>query len=85
MMAKGRLRAPIILHMCYNGAALLLRDVSPALAPALPLALMLAAFMLWMLSQILWRGRYRRVSWQEGVMLGVIVLGAAAMYLPEIL
>lgn len=85
MMTKGRLRAPIILHMCYNGAALLLRDVSPALTPVLPLALMLAALVLWMLSRILWRGRYRRVSWQEGVMLGVIILGAAAMYLPEIL
>lgn len=85
MMTKGRLRVPVILHMSYNGAALLLRDVSPALAPVLPLALMLAAFLLWMLSKIIWRGRYRCLRWQEGVLLGVIILGAAAMYLPEIL
>ena len=85
MMTRGKLHAPIILHMCYNGAALLLRDVYPTLMPALPLALMLAALALWMLSQIIWRGRYRRLRGADGLLLGVIILGAAAMYLPEIL
>lgn len=85
MMTRGRLRAPIILHMCYNGAALLLRNAPAALVPALPLGLILAAAALWMLSQIIWRGRFRRLRTAEGVALGVIILGAAALYLPEIL
>jgi len=85
MMTRGRLVAPIMLHMCYNGAALLLRDTSAALMPALPLALILAAAAMWMLAQIVWRGRYRRVRTVDGVLLGVIILGAAALYLPEIL
>lgn len=85
MMSHGRLRVPVVLHMCYNGAALLLRNAPADLMPALPLGMILAAAALWMLSQILWRGRFRRVRMADGVLLGVIILGAAALYLPEIL
>lgn len=85
MMSKGRLRVPVILHMCYNGAALLLRNVPATLMPGLPLGMILVAAGMWMLSQIIWRGRFRKVRMVDGVLLGVIILGAAAMYLPEIL
>lgn len=85
MMTRGRLRSPIILHMCYNGAALFLRNASAALMPALPLGLILVASGMWMLSQIIWRGRFHKLRGLDGVLLGVIILGAAAMYLPEIL
>lgn len=85
MMTRGRLRAPVILHMCYNGAALLLRNVPAALLPGLPLGLILLAAGMWMLSEIIWRGWFRRLRTLDGVTLGMIILGAAAMYIPEIL
>lgn len=85
MAARGRLRVPILLHMGYNGAALLLHGASVTDGTALALALLLAAGVLWMLSQILWRGRTRRLGLADGVLLGTVLLGAAALYLPEIL
>lgn len=85
MVARGRLRVPILLHMGYNGAALLLCYASVADGTALALALLLAAGTMWMLSQILWRGRTRRLGLMDSVLLGAVLLGAAALYLPEIL
>lgn len=85
MLCRGRLRAPVLLHMSYNAAALLLRNVQPALMPALPLGMILAASAMWMCGEVIWRRRYHRVSPADAVMLCVIVLGAAALYLPQIL
>lgn len=84
MAARGRLRMPILLHMGYNGAALLLCYASVTDGMALALAVLLAAALLWMLSQVLWRGRVRRLGLMDGVLLGAVLLGAAALYLPEI-
>lgn len=85
MMARGRLRVPILLHMGYNGAALLLRYVTISDGAALALALLLAASALWLLAQILWRGRTRPLNLADGLLLGTVLLGAAALYLPECL
>lgn len=85
MVARGRLRVPILLHMGYNGAALLLRETTVEDTTALALALFLLAAVLWMLSQVMWRKRTRRLGLTDGVLLGIVLLGAAALYLPEIL
>lgn len=85
MAARGRLRAPVILHMGYNGAALLLRYASVTDETALALSLLLAAAVLWMLAQVWWRRRTKRMELADAVLLGVVLLGAAALYLPEIL
>lgn len=85
MLIRGRLRLPILLHMGYNGAALLLHRASPGWMPALSLGMLLLAAMLWMLMQIPWRGRLHRIQTVDGVLLGLILLGAAALYLPEMI
>lgn len=85
MLTRGQLRVPVLLHMGYNGAALLLRYASVTDGTALALAILLAAGVLWMLSHILRRGRTRRLGLTDGVLLGAVLLGAAALYLPEIL
>lgn len=85
MLARGRLRVPVLLHMGYNGGALLLRSATVTDEAALALGILLGATMLWMLSQIIWRGRTRRLGLADGVLLGAVLLGAAALYLPEIL
>lgn len=85
MVARGRLLVPILLHMGYNGAALLLRETTVEDATALALALFVLATVIWMLSQVMWRKRTRRLELTDGVLLGIVLLGAAALYLPEIL
>lgn len=85
MAARGRLRVPVLLHMGYNGAALLLRYASVTDETALALTLLLAAAVLWMLAQVWWRRRTKRMELADAVLLGVVLLGAAALYLPEIL
>lgn len=85
MMARGRMRVPVIIHMSYNAAALALMHIQPGLIPALPLALILAAAALWLCGEVIWRRRYRRIALADAALLGLIVLGAAAMYLPDIL
>ena len=84
MLSRGRLRAPVIMHMCYNGAALLFRSAQPEMIPALPLALILAAAVMWMCGEIRWRGYLRRLGGADIAMVCVILAGAAAMYLPQI-
>ena len=85
MLTRGRLRVPVVMHMCYNGAALLLRNTPASWMPALPLGVILTAAAMWMCAQILWRGRYRTLKAADTAMLCVIVLGAAAMYIPELI
>lgn len=85
MMARGRLRVPILLHMGYNGAALLLRNATVTDETALALALLLAAALLWLLAQVLWRRRTRPQGLADSLLLAAVLLGAAALYLPELL
>lgn len=85
MMVTGRLRVPVILHMCYNGAALLLRNVPAALVPVPPLGLILLAAALAMAAHVRWRRWYRHTPPGETALVCFILLGAAMLYLPEIL
>ncbi len=85
MAARGRLRLPILLHMGYNGAALLLCQVTIRDETALALSLLLAAALLWMLAQVLWRRRARPATLADSLLLAAVLLGAAALYLPEFL
>lgn len=80
----GKLWPGIVLHMSYNAAALLLRDIPVALLPGLPLGVLLAACALYMASDIRWRraGRMRRT---DGAMLAAVLACAAAVYLPQML
>lgn len=85
MAARGRLRVPMLLHMGYNGAALLLLTAPVADETALALTLLLAAALLWMLSQVLWRKRSRPLGLTDSLLLAAVLLGAAALYVPEFL
>lgn len=85
MMSRGRLRVSMMMHMSYNGAALLLRHAPAAMMPALPLGLLLAAGALWMTQLIRWRPGLAPLRVKDWAMLLVILAGTAAMYLPEIL
>lgn len=85
MMARGRLRVPILLHMGYNGAALLLRSTAVTDETALALTLLLAAALLWLLAQVLWRRRTRPLGLADSLLLAAVLLGAAALYVPEFL
>lgn len=84
MMTRGRLRAPVLLHMSYNAAALALTKADPALLPALPLGLILTAGGMWMCGEIIWRRKYRRINTADACLVCLLVAGAAALYLPEI-
>lgn len=85
MMARGRLRVPILLHMGYNGAALLLRSTAVTDETALALTLLLAVALLWLLAQVLWRRRTRPLGLADSLLLAAVLLGAAALYVPEFL
>lgn len=85
MAARGRLRLPVLLHMGYNGAALLLCYAPVTDETALALSLLLAAALLWMLAQVLWRRRGRPATLADSLLLAAVLLGAAALYLPEFL
>lgn len=85
MLCRGRLRVPVLIHMSYNASALLLRNAQPSLMPALPLGLILVAAAMWMCGEVIWRRRFRRVRIADAGLVCAIVLGAAAMYIPEIL
>ena len=85
MMCRGRLLVSVLMHMSYNGAALLLRSVDASLLPSLPLGVLLMAAAVWMVTEIRWRGAHGRLKLGDAVLLGVILLGTAALYLPQIL
>lgn len=85
MLTRGRLRVPVVMHMCYNGAALLFRNTPASWMPALPLGLILTAAAMWMCAQIIWRRRYQPMRAADIALVCVIILGAAAMYIPELL
>lgn len=85
MMRCGKLRVSVIMHMAYNGAALLLSVYPVPFLPALPLGLVLAAACLWMIQDVCWRrGRYA-LRVKDWAMLLTILAGTMVLYLPEIL
>lgn len=85
MACRGRLRVSIAMHMAYNGAALLLRDVSAAWMPVLPLAVILAACALYMISDAIWLRRGEPLRPADAVMMIFIAAGTIALYIPQFL
>lgn len=85
MMCRGRLIVSMLMHLGYNGAALLLRDIKPEMLPALPCGILVAGAVVWMIAEIQWRGEKRKINMADAVLIGVILLGNAALYLPEVL
>lgn len=85
MLSSGRLWISMVLHMSYNGAALLLRDVPVAWLPALPMGIILAAAALVLAARIRpVRGR-KRLAWPDWLLMAAVLLGAAAVYWPELI
>lgn len=85
MLASGRVWVSALLHMSYNGAALLLRDLLPEMVPALPFALLLAAAAVAMVAVIRPRRGTGQLLLTDWLLMMAVLVGAAAMYLPELI
>lgn len=84
MLKCGRLWPGILLHMGYNAAALVLRNVSVNMLPGLPLGVLLAACALYMAADVRWK-RTGRCRGTDAAMMAATLACAAAAYLPQML
>ena len=84
MLNCGRLWPSFLLHMGYNAAALVLRDVPVNLLPGLPLGVLLAACALYLVADVRWR-RTGRCRGTDAALLAATLCCAAAAYLPQML
>ena len=84
MLKCGRMWPGILLHMGYNAAALVLRNVSVSVLPGLPLGVLLAACALYMAANVRWK-RTGRCRGTDAAMMAATLACAAAAYLPQML